>query len=95
MAAEHQRRTQEAPQRHQRALLRRGEPALAVIPDMRTDTDATQRKHVGVGPGARTLVRSPTRGPLELLEEMRPIVPEIVGDPPQLRGVAQEVKILQ
>ncbi len=64
------------------ALLIGGEPrgALAQVQD-------AQRQHVGVRPAAGDAVGVPALQPAELLHQQRPLVPEVVADPPEV-GVA-------
>src|SRR3546814_16916126 len=46
--------------------------------------------HIGIGPGAGAAVWRPVCESLELREKQRPLVPEIVADPPHVR-VARDV----
>ena len=52
VAAHDQRRARDRPQRHQRALLVRGEAGVALA-----ERQPAERQHVGVGPGAGSAVR--------------------------------------
>ena len=51
----------------------------------------SERQHVGVGPMAGALHRRPSREPGELLVDVFPAVPQIVGDAPHLRDTAEKI----
>ena len=76
--AHDQRRAEDAPERHQRDLLRLREIRV-VAPAVRRNGDAAQRQHVAVRILAGLHVRLPDLAAPEHLEQRRPVVPEIVG----------------
>ncbi len=81
----HERRTHDAPQRHQ------GE--LFVAREMRrapAQIQHAQRQHVRIRPVTRTAKRIPVSQPRELFMQRRPIVPEIIADAPEV-GVLHHV----
>src|SRR3546814_6950679 len=71
--------------RHHRALFV-GREARAAFPQR----EQPEREHIGIGPGAGAAVWRPVCESLELREKQRPLVPEIVADPPHVR-VARDV----
>ena len=59
VAAEHERRAGDRPERHERDLLVAGEPGHARVAAFRPDADLAQRQHVRIGPVSRLVhVRS-------------------------------------
>ena len=51
IAPENKRRTEDAPQRHERLLLVGSQLGWRATAFFRGDTQSSQRKHIGIGPG--------------------------------------------
>src|SRR5271157_3208616 len=67
VAAEHQRRAEDGPQRHVGELLVLGEVRLAIVPPLATDRDAPQGQHISVRPVSADGARRPGAAQRKLL----------------------------
>ncbi len=93
VAADHERAAAHAPQGEQRSALVGGQAAVAVVAALGAQADVAEREHVGVGPVAGGLERRPAGQACELLVDVLPAVPQVVGDAPHLGVAAQEVHV--
>ncbi|MNI48687.1 hypothetical protein D3C73_1032630 [compost metagenome] len=95
LAAEDQRRAEDAPERHHRQLLVTREPGPAVRSPAihRADADVAERQHIAVrpGPGLRNALPFPAAA--EHIKQQRPLVPKVVRNPPHVGMSGEELRI--
>ncbi len=93
IAAEDQRRAEDAPERHHRLLLIGRELGGRASAFFAGHAQFAEREHVRVRPGV-VLAHElrPVAREIELLPQQLPVVPEVVGDAPHLRVLLEELR---